>query len=263
VKANVRYGPRRVNTNPFSSLNAIHEQVCKPPPQALICINMYQIYATQSPGKPRWTMAATALLLLLTTGLAAALIQYKTRLYDVPLDKSLFLPDLGLKAGLPANWIPVTDTKISGIEVHIIEPENKAGQSRQLIIFSLRLTSMENPSIQAATYFDAIVQSLNPEVLYKTVLLPPTPIGPFPGWGVYAEPKIKSLRYQGPINYALGRVAVIQSGRIIGLILLVPKPPREVDQKLLDKISYHIEAVETNTDNSIANKADIHHENKG
>ncbi|MHC4443672.1 MAG: hypothetical protein ACYTA5_13835 [Planctomycetota bacterium] len=146
---------------------------------------MYQIESTRPPWKPRWTKAATAVLLVLTVGMAAALIQYKTRPYE-----SIYLPDLNVNARIPKN-------------------------------------------------------------LYNTNLIQSNKIGIFPAWSVYAEPKMKSSQHQGHVNHGLGRVVVTQTGQIIGLILLIPNPPQKADNILLNKFSYFIEPIKTDTGNSI------------
>ncbi|MHC4673156.1 MAG: hypothetical protein ACYTF1_20235 [Planctomycetota bacterium] len=207
---------------------------------------MYQIESTRPPWKPRWTKAATAVLLVLTVGMAAALIQYKTRPYE-----SIYLPDLNVNARIPKNWIPVHDKSRTGIVVHMVEPENKDGQSRQLIIVGSQLTIMENPLTQAVAYLEAIIKSLNPGVIYNTNLIQSNKIGIFPAWSVYAEPKMKSSQHQGHVNHGLGRVVVTQTGQIIGLILLIPNPPQKADNILLNKFSYFIEPIKTDTGNSI------------
>ena len=207
---------------------------------------MYRIESPKPPWKPRWTTAATALLLLLTVGMAAILIQYKTRPY-----KSIFLPDLNVNARIPKNWIPVHDKSITGIVLHMVEPENKAGQSRQLIIVGQQLRIMEKPLTQAAIYLGAIIKSLNPGVIYKTNLIQSNRIGIFPEWSVYAVPIMKPAQHQGPVHHGLGRVVVTQTGQIVGLILLIPNPPQKADNILLNKLGSFIEPVKTDTGNSI------------
>jgi len=47
--------------------------------------SMYEVYSMSRTGRPRWALAATAILLLLTVGMAALVVHRKSAAGQVPL----------------------------------------------------------------------------------------------------------------------------------------------------------------------------------
>src|SRR5690554_3506566 len=94
---------------------------------------MYQVYTQQRPGRPRWALAASATLLLLTVGLASALIQYKTG-GDTIILKPFSTPRFQGK--LPAGWKELGGDVPGGTDVALVEPSAPEGSGRQLFIFA-------------------------------------------------------------------------------------------------------------------------------
>lgn len=94
---------------------------------------MYEVYSQQRPGRPRWALGASAILLLLTVSLAAALVHHKGGLNDVPLKPFAKAPFVGR---YPANWSPIQgelppeDTRCAWAE-----PAGDAHQGRCVLLF--------------------------------------------------------------------------------------------------------------------------------
>ena len=65
---------------------------------------MYQVYSQQRPGRPRWTLGASAMVLLLTLGFASGVIQYKDRALRAHLSDVKSFTRGALKCAIPAGW---------------------------------------------------------------------------------------------------------------------------------------------------------------
>ncbi|UCD30064.1 MAG: hypothetical protein JSV03_06210, partial [Planctomycetota bacterium] len=198
---------------------------------------MYQVFSLQRPGRPQWTLAACLVLLLLTAGMAAGLIAYKKRLHNIPLDDTKLFHNAGIKARLPVNWKRSPIELIPGALAYLVEPGNPPRYGRQLILFQVwqeRQVMDSTPELRAIT---TIIKSIHARGLLKTINTKPDQIGPLPGQTIYAIWLLdRNTRW-----HILGRVAKTNSGRIIGLIILLPRSPLEPDYDLLSKISKYIE----------------------
>src|SRR5262245_50442765 len=99
---------------------------------------MYQVYSQQRAGHPRWTLGASAALLLLTVLLAAAVTRYKAHVLQVPLDKERVFARGQLRCALPSGWkLEAQDNLPRGIGIVLDAQELEEGEpgSRRLLIF--------------------------------------------------------------------------------------------------------------------------------
>jgi len=201
---------------------------------------MYQLHSLQRPGRSQWTLTACAVLLVITLILALGLTVLKKHLYYVPLAQDMFIPEARIKVRLPADWIPITVNDIPGAVVGLAESDNKKSDSRLLFVFHNPVEKVVYPSRQVEFTIRHIIQTLEPGVIYKSVLIPHKAIGPFLDWTLRLIPQLKPASYEGTPYKALGRAMVNDAGHLVGLLLMLPKEPGPADLKLLDKISEQV-----------------------
>jgi len=202
---------------------------------------MYQLHSLQRPGRPRWALAASALLLLLTVGLAAALIARRDRLDDVELGESRVLPAGGVKVRLPDGWepLPQKEWPIGGI-AGVAEPQRGRRPGRRLFLFRRITGPLGLPSVEGASAVVQAAQSLTPAVPLEHKPRTPGRIGTLPGWTVATGPAIPLASVR---PFGLGRAALGPGGELVGLILHLAQPPGTGDERLLNKISRHMDLI--------------------
>lgn len=188
-------------------------------------------------GRPPWAVAATALLLVISTGMAAWVSHRRSTAGAIELRPLESYPKLGMRLRLPAGWdISDPERGANGRLLLASEPGEESG--RQLIVFrstSPRLGGPETAreravakAIQAASQYDRIACQ---------------PVGP----GRLGE--LNSDLYQvvvssteSPSEMRSGRasVALRPDGQLTGVILLVNGRMTSRDPKLLDEVSQTI-----------------------
>jgi len=191
---------------------------------------MYQIYSMNRTGNPRWALAAAALLLLIAVALAALLIQHKRRSQIVALETSIqHYPAGGLSIRLPKDWKHIETDLDPGYVVGV----RSIDSNEALLVFRGIPKSLGVPSIEGR---EALRQGLGTE--FEEVESSPGQIGPLPGWTCLYTLSSRSNEHQSV--YYLGRSAVAPDGQILGIMLAIPRKPRQADRQLLDDLSNHL-----------------------
>ncbi|HOB76185.1 MAG TPA: hypothetical protein PKG54_16855 [Phycisphaerae bacterium] len=205
---------------------------------------MYQVYTQQRPGHPRWALGASAILLLATVGLAAALIRYKTGGDNVILKR--FSVGKGLRAGLPADWKPLEQDQPEGTLVALAEPTDGQQPGRRLFIFlrpaNFRLMSPAKMVQEAARdYARDVLMSAPSGGEMKDRDPPGDPTGEIagrPGVTVLVELPPRTDR---PAWFCLGRATILPQGVVIGVALQTVGETRRADMHLLDRVGRELD----------------------
>lgn len=219
-----------------------HYGLCNAHDRALNCGGMHQVYSQQRPGRPRWALASSAALLLMTTLLAVGLIQHKDNAGDVALapfpatGASSAAP--GVEGQLPTGWQVgrTADDAPPGTILVATEPARNDLPGRQLFVYVSMPSALGLPFTAARETADRIARSLAPGGSNGIGAIGPDLIGGFPGvtverTGLYS-PRVRL--------YCISRAALAPGGQIIGVALRSIQPLRGGDRRLLDKISAHL-----------------------
>ncbi len=204
---------------------------------------MYQVYSLQCPGRPRWALVACALLLLLTVGMAAALIQRRTRAREIALGRSAAYPAGGLRACLPLGWTPIEADELPVGGVAGVERPPAGGPASRLFLFRGIPRVLGLPSSECLSAVVQIAQSLSGGVPVGAQPRGPARVGSLPGWTVATGTSVGAALLGAKWRYCLGRAAIGPGGEIVGLILHLPRPPRRDDEYLLDEVSQRMDLI--------------------
>src|SRR5690349_20226588 len=98
---------------------------------------MYELYSQQRPGKPRWTIGASAVVLLITVAMAAAVTRYKSQAILSQLTSPQVFQQGRIKVSLPEGWKLAAEKELTGGAVaRCLEPTAKnTATGRQLVVF--------------------------------------------------------------------------------------------------------------------------------
>ncbi len=200
---------------------------------------MYEVYSQQRPGHPRWTLAASAFVLLLSVGLAAAVSYQKSRALLIPLTSPQDYAGGQLRTAMPQRWELLPDSELPpGVVVSAQEPEDK-DRRRRLSIFRgasypLGLPLREGIAIlrQQLNQLDLIEQEGEIEA---------SRIGDLPGIELACAKRVRVSRVAYGTVYSLARIAVGPDGEAVGIVLTVPDAIEARDKVLLEQISQHLE----------------------
>ncbi len=207
---------------------------------------MYQVYSQQRPGRPRWALGASAILLLATVGLAAALVHYKTGGERIILKP--FSTRSGLKGKMPSDWKELQDGVPQGTLLALVEPAEGQKPGRRLFFFG----RPPFPFAAPAKYAKAVAGNFAQEALSLSapssgemrVEKPPggstDQIAGLRAVTVLYELKTPA-RQNGPAWFCLARATVLPGGQVIGLALLTSGEMRATDVRLLDRVSRELE----------------------
>lgn len=192
---------------------------------------MYEIYSMIRPGHPRWALAASALLFLIALVVAAALIKHKTRTQIVPLEnESRDYPAGRLRVRLPKSWQRIENDLDPGYVVGVC-PSESAGELT--LVFRGIPRPLGVPSIEG---LEALRQGLG--ITTEEIESQHGQIGPLPGWtALFAS--TTAIAGQRRVHY-LGRSAIAPDGQVLGIILMLPRKPRQADRQLLDDLSRYL-----------------------
>lgn len=213
---------------------------------------MYQVYTQQRPGRPRWALGSSAILLLITVGLAAGLIRMKSRVGDVPL-KDFALP--GLSGKLPAEWKTIDRKDASlppGTLAAVQEGDSKDTLGRQLYVYTAPPDSDGLPSRYAAAVANRyatlvmgrLAQALIPGSPTDEESVGPARVAGLPGWAVKRVGLSGSAQGLMPVT-CLSVAGIGPGGQIIGAALWIQGTPRVGDRRLLENIAGTLEFVGT------------------
>lgn len=207
---------------------------------------MYQVYSQQDPGRPRWTLLACALLLLVTVGLAAVLVHQRRGGGDVPLDPPRSFPEGRLEARLPVGWKTLSERNWpSGIIAAAAEPASGGRPGRQLFLFCGAPDSNALPSLEGRMFIAQLGGLVIEGQPVARETLKPGPLGHMPGETVVLQYVVKPAE-GGWLSCCVGRAAVTPSGAIHGVFLTIPgvERPRMSDIRLVDSVSRAIRLTE-------------------
>jgi len=200
---------------------------------------MYEVYSQQRPGRPRWALASSALLLLFTILLAAALTKIKARAFDAPLGELKSYATGGLEARLPKDWQAIPSQQLpAGIIAGASEPREGRTRHRSVFVFRGKPSPGGISATDAWTAIDEAAQSLTQGLVKPAQPLGPGHVGWLPGWTI-AFITVSPIQTGQLITY-LGRAAVAPDGQVVGVILTLPGQHRTGDEMLLDKICSHV-----------------------
>ncbi len=200
---------------------------------------MYQVYSQQRPGRPHWALASSAVLLLLTVLLAAALIHYKAQASLVPLAKPQVLEEAGLRVALPEGWTPFKRDRIpEQVVICLREPDREGRLPRLIMILRAPGNDLAIPSYDARAAATSFVRRICPgraePVAYGRV-------GSFPGFTVKIDSPPRGD--QLPAG-CLCRVAVAPDGQLWGAAIMVTGAIDGADERLLDSVCAQLEPVD-------------------
>jgi hypothetical protein len=202
---------------------------------------MYQVYSQQRPGRPRWALGSSAMLLLLTVGLAAALVDYKNK-------GGSQLTRAGITVHLPPGWHEAGHDAPPGTVLAAVEAEE--GEDRALFVFSVPFPDGSPRAIIpriAARYGQRVLLGaarssgeLGQEQLdrSKADIIAGQPADTF---------LLSLVSPFAPPVCCLVRVAVLPQGRLVGLALVKKGAPSPSDTRLLDRVGQRIEVAVSHT----------------
>src|SRR5687767_2002622 len=96
---------------------------------------MYQVYTQPRPGRPNLAIVSTALLLVLTVGMAWGVIRYKGQVQQVQLGDPQVFAEGGIRCRLPSGWEAKSGDLGPHVVASLMEPVSPEGHVRQLWIF--------------------------------------------------------------------------------------------------------------------------------
>lgn len=207
---------------------------------------MYQVFSIQRPGHPRWALAASGLLLLLSLGLAWALSQSKARGTYVPLEEQARdYPAGGLRARLPTGWRPLDKRILARLPAVVAGVVAPANENTKAFIFRGNHQRYALPSAHA---LDVLHEAFSQLHLGGEVQSGPAMIGPF-----FAR-TVRSITGDGvggsPNTFFLARVAFAPDNQTFGILLLLPRKPTPQHEKLLDEMSQHLQLLSLSLEDS-------------
>jgi hypothetical protein len=230
----------------YDTEGATSIEALQSPPGTPNMAGMYEVYSQQRPGHPRWALGASAILLLLTVALAAALIQYKSGFGNVPLQP---FTSSGLEGALPTGWQDLQGELPEGTLLAVAEPGEGRQPGRQLFIFArLPLPLLRHPT----EFANATAEAYAMEALSQNV---PSSgemkVQRSPGGSVEQVDDLRAIgvlvRLSPPKNappwYCLVRTAIVppglglRPGCAIGVALLTRGELSKADIRLLDRVS--------------------------
>lgn len=213
---------------------------------------MYQVYSQLRPGRPRWTLAANAFVLLLTVGLAAGVSNYKRRALQVALDKPSVSTRSQLRVRLPEGWTVKSDGDLpAGIAFVASDPGTRA---RRVIIFRDRSRSMAVASqhgrialrtmcARQDVIFGGMIRGRRGETVeavFDDDSAGPARLGVLPAWN---EVALYGYNEQA-LLMVTGRVGVGPDGQIAGILIISGEGMSARDSVLLDQISQDFELLD-------------------
>lgn len=199
---------------------------------------MYQVYSTQRPGRPGWTLAASAGLLAATIGMAAGVVHLRHASSRVPLSDLSAFEDLGLRARVPLEWKAepaVTDSH--GAVLQFIEPAGRHEPGRRLLLLHYNSEPLSLTMEESISILGRVVRKVGTGVgMMQSEAMGTGPVGPYTGITMLLRPLLQMPGVQPYPASALGRVTVAPSGDVVGAVLLLTQEPRSADIRLLESI---------------------------
>ena len=192
---------------------------------------MYQVYSIQRPGRPKWALTASGLLLILSIGVAWALIQTKARGTYVRLDtQSKDYPAGGLRVRLPAGWETLDAKTLARFPAVVIGARAGDGLDDETVfVFRAGRRPFGLPSADAV---DILHETFGPTGQASSQ---PAMIGPFFARSITTT--IPSRPGQPAESHLLARIAIAPDGQTFGILLLLPRKPTPHHVTLLDEMS--------------------------
>ncbi len=204
--------------------------------------HMYEVYTQPRQGRPRWALAASALLLLITVGLAQALITYKTRAQQISLDPPRIYEEGRIRCALPRGWKSKSPEDLPwGAVAGVIEPPEDKAPVRQLFILRDVPHSYGVPSLDARDAALQAVENLTSDIRMAQDL-GAGKVGSLPGWTVGSV--AQTVFGGGRPSYCIARSAIAPAGQIVTIVLLLSQQVRNADRQLLDAVAETVELLD-------------------
>lgn len=199
---------------------------------------MYEVYSAQRPGRPRRSLLAAIILLLLAVGAAEILILYRERAALVQLGPRNQYPEGQLSVCLPAGWRPVDRAVWPTGAIVGVEKEGTDGRQKRFFVF--RGPPSHNGLAVSAGFRElvAVSRELGADVLFADRPAPAS-VGAFPGVTAVMGKRAGSGGVQSP--FCLGRAAVGPGGELVGVVLQADEPPRRADETLVEQVAQSME----------------------
>lgn len=192
-------------------------------------------------------MAATAILLIVTAGLAEAIVYYRARAVSVQLGPVRQFPEGQIDVRLPDGWssIPLADCP-PGTVVGLEGTDNR-GRGRRLFVFRGFPISDLVPSLGGLNAIHRAAKPMGHEVMVREEIGSGQVAG-LPGATALAVPR--QLLSAGDLPFCLGQAAVGPGGEVVGVLLSTPTLPARSDRALLNEIagSLRLQSLEVDVD---------------
>lgn len=187
-------------------------------------------------GHPRWTVAATAVLFVLTTGVAALISHQKSRQGEVVLGRPEAYRALNLRASFPTGWEVGSPQALSGGQLIIASsPATRAG--RHLFVFRLHPSLLGPKSLARAAVWP--IQNLDPRAEFRTPELEgASHMGSL-------ESQLFHWLVRSPLlgsgtQSCLTNLAVTPDRQILGVLLVVDGRITSRDRRLIQEFSQNV-----------------------
>jgi hypothetical protein len=195
---------------------------------------MYEVYSQQRPGRPRWALGSSAILLLITVSLAAALVHHKNGQNDVPLKPFSKAPFIGR---LPSTWQIIQGDTPEDARVALVEPTDGTHPGRRVFLFFRSpsfLGGVPEPGSLATRYAKQILRLyVSPNGQRKEDTVPYDTPETIAGLGATTISVQLTPPNGGPPSTCFVRVSVLPSGQAIGAAVLTQDV---TDIRLLERI---------------------------
>jgi hypothetical protein len=214
---------------------------------ALRCQTMYEVYSTQRPGRPKWALAAGAILLLLAVGLAEALIYHRTHMWEVSLGASQEYVEGGIRARVPAGWRQIPEAECPpGTVIGVTEPATKNRPGRLLYLFRAAPKVNGTPLLHGFAAALDMATALGAGALMGGPTAGFASVDSLPAVSLFTGP---GTEFGSPTEdespaFCCTRVAVGPGGEIVGLALEASRPLGNADRRLLDQVAESVELLD-------------------
>ncbi len=212
---------------------------------------MVELYSLKRPGRPRWLLAASTLLLLLTVFLAWGLIRYKGH---VDFGETQLIADERLQIRLPLGWEPVPSSKQLSSEgiLALLKESTHQQNARILMLFTGSPGRLNLPSDTLNLLYSRlrpVLESIKrPGQFTPPVFVTDGRVGNLPSVTIEFDYRFIELYKSGegivkrqrniPI---VARIGVSPAGEAVGLAVVSTLSTGRADNLLIEKLSSHIQ----------------------
>ena len=201
---------------------------------------MYELYSMTRTGKPRLALIATALLLVISTAMAAFVAHQRSTASVIQLRPPESYGKLGLQVQLPANWEVGSPERIANGHV-LVAKESVSESPRQLIVFQVQPTSLgAGRAILRERMVEAILQiALNDDKIQLQLAAPSSGMLGALQSDIHPLLLLSSSEPNRRVGFA--NLAVGPDRHVVGVILLDEEAITRRDATLLDQVSQSVQ----------------------